>query len=99
MRALRVHEFGAPPRLDEVPVPEPGDDEVLVRLEATVIGHHDLGVAAGVLPVFQPLPYIPGLEGAGRTVDDDTPVRVFGGGLGSTRPGTWAEYVVAPPRR
>jgi NADPH:quinone reductase len=96
MRALRVHELGAPPRLDEVPVPEPGEDEVLVRLEATVIGHHDLGVAAGVLPVFQPLPYVPGLEGAGRTVDNDTPVRVFGGGLGSTRPGTWAEYVVAP---
>jgi NADPH:quinone reductase len=96
MRALRVHELGAPPRLDEVPVPEPGEDEVLVRLEATVIGHHDLGVAAGVLPVFQPLPYVPGLEGAGRTVDDDAPVRVFGGGLGSTRPGTWAEYVVAP---
>jgi NADPH:quinone reductase len=61
-----------------------------------VIGHHDLGVAAGVLPVFQPLPYVPGLEGAGRRVDDGTRVRVFGGGLGSTRQGTWAEYVVAP---
>lgn len=95
MRALRVHELGSSPRLDELPAPEPGDDEVLVRLEASVIGHHDLGVAAGVLPVFQPLPYVPGLEGAGR-VEDGTPVRVFGGGLGSTRAGTWAEYVVAP---
>ena len=95
MRALRVHELGSPPRLDDVPVPAPGDEEVRVRLEASVIGHHDLGVAAGVLPVFQPLPYVPGLEGAGRA-DDGTHVRVFGGGLGSTRQGTWAEYVVAP---
>ena len=96
MRALRVHELGSPPRVDDVPVPEPGDGEVLVQLEATVIGHHDLGVAAGLLPVFQQLPYVPGLEGAGRRQDDGTRVRVFGGGLGATRPGTWAEYVAAP---
>ncbi len=95
VRALRVHVLGEPPRLDDVPQPEPAEDELLVRMEATVIGHHDLGVAAGTLPVFQPLPYVPGLEGAGR-LEDGRRVRVFGGGLGATRPGTWAEYVAAP---
>lgn len=96
MRAIRVHALGEPPRLDEVPDAEPQGDDVLVRMEASVIGHHDLGVAAGVLPVAQPLPYVPGLEGAGR-LDDGTLVRVFGGGLGMIRPGTWSELVAAPP--
>lgn len=95
MRAIRVHSFGQPPRVEEIADPEPAADEVLVRLEATVIGHHDLGVAAGTLPLAQPLPYVPGLEGAGR-LDDGTLVRVFGGGLGTTRQGTWAERVAAP---
>jgi len=104
MAALRVHDFGEAPQLDRVPLPVPGAGEVLVRLEATVIGHHDRGVAAGTLPAGQPLPFVPGLEGAGRVAgvgaDVELPldlrVRVFGGGLGAVRPGTWAEYVVAP---
>ncbi len=95
MRALRVHAFGEAPRVEELPDPEPADGDVLVRMEATVIGHHDLGVARGVLPLAQPLPYVPGLEGAGR-LEDGTLVRVAGGGLGMTRPGTWAELVAAP---
>lgn len=95
MRALRIHALGEPPRLDEIPDPEPAEGEVLVHMEASVIDHHDLGVAAGTLPVAQPLPYVPGLEGAGR-LEDGTLVRVLGGGLGMTRQGTWAETVVAP---
>jgi NADPH:quinone reductase len=107
MAALRVHALGDAPRPDRLPVPRPGPGEVLLRLAASVIGHHDLDVAGGTLSFHPPLPYVPGLEGAGRVasigadVDRDRfPVgalaRVFGGGLGATRPGTWAEYVVAP---
>lgn len=95
MRALRIHTIGEPPVLDEIPDPEVGADDVLVRLEAAVLGHHDLSVARGALPVGQPLPYVPGLEGAGR-LEDGTLVRVAGGGLGMTRAGTWAELVAAP---
>jgi len=109
MSALRVHAFGELPRLDRVPVPEPGPEDVLVRIAAGVISHHDLTVAGGNFPLRPELPYVPGLEGAGRIVragveaDQRTLaigalVRVFAGGLGATRPGTWAEYVVAPPR-
>lgn len=107
MIALRVHALGEAPRRDRLPVPLPGAGEVLVRLAATVIGHHDLDVAHGRLPHHPPLPYIPGLEGAGRVaaagaeVDrerfpDGALVRVYGGGLGAIRPGAWAEYVVVP---
>jgi NADPH2:quinone reductase len=95
MRALRIHAIGEPPVLEELPDPEVGDGDVLVRMEASVLGHHDLSVARGALPAGQPLPYVPGLEGAGR-LEDGTLVRVAGGGLGMTRPGTWSELVAAP---
>lgn len=95
MRALRIHTIGDPPVSEEIPDPKPGEEDVVVRMIATVIGHHDLSVARGALPAGQPLPYVPGLEGAGR-LEDGTLVRVAGGGLGMVRPGTWAELVAAP---
>lgn len=109
MRALRVHAFGEAPRLEPVAVPEPGPEDVLVRIAAGVISHHDLTVARGDFPVRPELPYVPGLEGAGRVVaaGDEVdpsrisvgmPVRVFGGGLGATRSGTWAEIVAVTAR-
>lgn len=109
MSALRVHAFGGLPRLDRVPVPEPGPEDVLVEIAAGVVSHHDLTVAGGDFPVRPKLPYVPGLEGAGHVVaagaEVDTgriavgmPVRVFGGGLGSTRSGTWAEYSAVTAR-
>ena len=109
MTALRVHAFGEPPRLDRVPVPEPGPEDVLVETAASVVSHHDLSVAGGDFALRPSLPYVPGIEGAGRVVragsDVDSgriavgmPVRVFGGGLGTARPGTWAEYVAVTAR-
>lgn len=109
MTAVRVHAIGEPPTLDRVPVPRPGEEEVLVRLAASVVGHHDCSVARGELPLRPELPYTPGLEGAGVVVElgagvdagrlpPGTAVRVFGGGLGAARPGTWAEYAVVPAR-
>lgn len=109
MTAVRVHALGEPPVLDRVPVPRPGEEEVLVELAASAVGHHDCSVARGELPLSPELPYTPGLEGAGLVVElgpgvdagrlrQGTPVRVFGGGLGTARPGTWAEYAVVPAR-
>ncbi len=39
MKAIRVHEFGGPEvlRLEEVPTPEPGSGEVLVRMRRQVM--------------------------------------------------------------
>ncbi len=109
MTAVRIHRFGAPPQVDRLPMPHVGEGEVLVRMAASVVSHHDLTVAGGEFAVRPTLPYTPGLEGAGRVVRlghavDPTavapgsPVRLYGGGLGATRPGTWAEYVVVPQR-
>jgi NADPH2:quinone reductase len=109
MAAFRVHEFGLPPREDRLPIPDVGPGDVLVKLVASVVSHHDLTVAGGEFAVRPTLPYTPGLEGSGqvvrigRAVDPGSfaigaPVRVYGGGLGAIRSGTWAEYVVAPER-
>ena len=105
MTALRVHALGELPRVEEIPVPRPGEGEALVRMTASVVGHHDLGVVAGTLP-HAPPPFTPGLEGAGvvAAVGEGvpegelpvaTPVRVVARGQAG---GTWAEYVAAPVR-
>jgi NADPH2:quinone reductase len=107
--ALRVHAFGEPPRLERVDVPEPGPEDVLVEIAAGVVSHHDVTVARGDFPIRPELPYVPGLEGAGRVVavgsevdtariSVGTPVRVLGGGLGATRSGTWAEHAAVTGR-
>lgn len=108
MTAVRVHRFGAAPQLDRLPLPEVGEGEVLVKMAASVVSHHDLTVAGGRFAVRPALPYTPGLEGAGTVVRVGAGagsevalgslVRLYGGGLGASRPGTWAEYVAVPER-
>lgn len=107
MTSYRIHEFGTAPREDRVPPPQVGPGDVLVRLAASVVSHHDLTVAGGQFPIRPPLPYVPGLEGAGYVmlvgseVDPGrfpvgSAVRIYGGGLGATRSGTWAEFAAVP---
>ena len=43
MQALRVHDFDAGPRPDELPSPEPGPGEVRVRVQACGVCHTDIG--------------------------------------------------------
>lgn len=66
MRAAVVHQFGAPLQIEEVEVPRPGPDQVLVKVEATGVCHTDLHAARGDWPVKPKLPFIPGHEGIGR---------------------------------
>lgn len=105
MTALRVHAPGTAVLAEQIPVPEPAENEVVVRMSASAVGHHDLGVVAGMLP-HPPPPFTPGLEGAGVVAAlgggvDDTevavgrPVRFVARGRAG---GTWAEYVAAPAR-
>jgi NADPH:quinone reductase-like Zn-dependent oxidoreductase len=49
MRAIVVPEQGGSPVLAELPVPEPGVGEVLVRVEASSLNGFDVAVAAGYL--------------------------------------------------
>lgn len=101
MQAQRVHAWGKPPRLDDVPEPVARDGHTRVRMHAATVGHIDLTIWHGGFGVHPPLPYVPGVEAAGTVVDGarfapGTRVWLRGAGLGTRRDGTWRERIDAP---
>ncbi|WEZ84288.1 alcohol dehydrogenase AdhP [Rhizobium sp. 32-5/1] len=65
MKAAVVREFGKPLSIEELPIPEPGPDQILVRYHATGVCHTDLHAVKGDWPVKPSPPFIPGHEGTG----------------------------------
>ena len=65
MKAAVVHSFDQPLVIDDVPVPEPGPEQVLVRIETCGLCHTDIHAARGEWPVKPSPPFIPGHEGVG----------------------------------
>lgn len=65
MRAIQITELGKPLQLREVAMPEPGLEEIRVRIEAAGICHSDAHYRAGTASVAH-LPITPGHEIAGR---------------------------------
>jgi NADPH:quinone reductase-like Zn-dependent oxidoreductase len=106
MRAIVLHEQGAPENLtlEEVPVPEPGPGEILVRTEAIGVSFTEAALRSGAWPFPVPLPATFGFEAAGTVVKAAGPAehgqRVVEKGqrvvVMSTGLGTYAEYVVTP---
>ncbi|MDO9709014.1 alcohol dehydrogenase AdhP [Paracraurococcus lichenis] len=68
MRAAVVPALGAPLEIREVPVPQPGPGQVLVKVAASGVCHTDLHAARGDWPVRPVPPFIPGHEGVGTVV-------------------------------
>jgi len=69
--ALRYHEHGDPREVlqaDEVPVPEPGEGEVLLEMLASAIHPSDLGLINGSYGRLKDLPAVAGREGVGKVV-------------------------------
>jgi propanol-preferring alcohol dehydrogenase len=65
MKAAVVRTFGKPLTIEEVPVPTPGPNQILVQLAATGVCHTDLHAAEGDWPVKPKPPFIPDHEGVG----------------------------------
>ena len=65
MRAAVVHSFDKPLQVDEVPKPEAGPGQVLVKIETCGICHTDIHAAHGDWPIKPNPPFIPGHEGVG----------------------------------
>ena len=68
MKAIQMTEQGAPEvlRLVEVPDPEPGPGQVLIRVQAAAVNFSDVMRRRGdVYPVPTPSPFVPGAEVAG----------------------------------
>jgi NADPH:quinone reductase-like Zn-dependent oxidoreductase len=68
MKAVRVHRFGPPEviSLDDLPKPEPGRGEVVVRVKAAGIGPWDALIRSGKSVLPQPLPLILGSDLSGE---------------------------------
>ncbi|QRM36141.1 alcohol dehydrogenase catalytic domain-containing protein (plasmid) [Microvirga sp. VF16] len=68
MKAALVRDFGRPLTIEEVPIPEPRPDQILVRIAASGVCHTDLHAAKGDRPIKPNPPFIPGHEGVGTVV-------------------------------
>jgi NADPH2:quinone reductase len=91
MRAIQQQEFGGPEVLElvDLPVPEPADGEVLIRVSRAGMNFADTHQRNNDYLAAQQLPLVPGGEVAG--VREDTGERVVA--LSGT--GGYAEYAVA----
>ncbi len=91
MKAIRIEQYGGPEvlRLQDIPVPDPGADEVLVRMAYAGINIMDVGTRRGVFASSQTysvrLPTTIGMEGAGT-------VERVGAGVTGFRPGDRVAY-------
>jgi len=102
VKAIRVHETGGPEvmRLEELPTPNPGQGQALVKVEAIGVNFVDIYNRSGLYK--NPLPFTPGSEGAG-TVEGVGPgvteVKV-GDRVGWAQVGgSYATHVVAPEQK
>jgi propanol-preferring alcohol dehydrogenase len=66
MKAAVARQFGGPLAIEDVPIPQPGPGEVLVKVAASGVCHTDLHAIDGDWPVKPALPLIPGHEGVGH---------------------------------
>lgn len=65
MRAAVVPALGGKLEIRELPVPEPGPGQVLIRMLASGLCHTDIHAAHGDWPVKPNPPFVPGHEGVG----------------------------------
>lgn len=102
MRAVRYDQIGAPTqvlRIEDIPRPEPGPLEVLIRVTARPINPSDLLTIDGRYGTLPKLPATPGNEAAGVVEALGSEIKGLQIGqrvvpLGANQ-GTWQEYVTA----
>ena len=92
---------GGPEMLQPVdrPVPQPGPDEVLVRVEAAGVNRPDVMQRLGLYPPPAGAPSIPGLEVAGTiaAIGEGVPAHMIGNRVCAlVAGGGYAEFCVAP---
>lgn len=83
MRAVRIHEHGGPEVLryeEDVPVPEPGPGEALLKVKACALNYLDIWVRRGLPGIPPKLPHIPGSDVAGTVEELGPGVEGFGKG-------------------
>jgi len=106
MRAIVMADHGAAPGLSDVSIPEPGEEELQVRVRAAAVNGFDLAVAAGLTRDYMEhrYPLVLGKDFAGEVAATGSGVSGFAVGdrvFGTvTKPylgdGSFAEYVNVP---
>ncbi|XP_064616045.1 zeta-crystallin-like isoform X2 [Liolophura sinensis] len=101
MKAIRVTEFGGPEVLKieaKVPIPNPEDHQILVRVHASGINPVDTYIRSGTHNIRPALPFTPGMDSAGVVEKVGKAVTHFkpGDRVYSVRTvtGAYAEYAV-----
>jgi len=99
MKAIQVHETGGPEKLQlaELPIPEPGPGQVLIRVEATGVNFIEIYFRKGTYKAS--LPLIPGSEAAGTVEELGPGVTGFKAGDAVASVGvlgSYAEYALVP---
>ena len=103
MKAAFITKTGSPDVIEigDLPVPEPGPTEVLVKVKAVAVNPIDTYIRSGAVKADLPSPYIIGcdlagvVEKAGSNVSLSPGNRVWGSNQGLFgRQGTFAEYAV-----
>jgi alcohol dehydrogenase, propanol-preferring len=88
MKAARLHAYGTPLQIDEIPTPTPGAGQVVVAIRGAGFCHSDIHVIDGEIPILPRMPLVLGHENAGvvasigtgvRTVKAGDTVAIFGG--------------------
>ncbi len=98
MKAILVRDFGAPEvmKLEEIPTPEPHENQILVRVHAAGVNPVDSYIRSGTYAQKPELPYTPGKDGAGIVEKIGTNVTKFKVGdrvlTADSVSGTYAEF-------
>jgi NADPH:quinone reductase-like Zn-dependent oxidoreductase len=97
MKAIRIHQWGQPLQIEDIPQPTAANDEVLVRVYAASLNPVDSSVVAGYLQAMLSVPMTPGTDFAGEVVSVGADVsHVKPGdavyGMIPIRGGAFAEY-------
>ena len=102
MRAILISQWGGPEVLElveDAPVPEPGDGEVLVKVSRAGINFADTHARENSYLARYELPLTPGAEVAGVVERDGAGFQAGQRVVGLAANGGYAEYAVVPPRR
>jgi NADPH2:quinone reductase len=105
MRAWAINAHGGPEQMQlmELPVPEPGADDMLIRMVGAEVGDWDILVRDGSWPMGRPFPLVLGLAGSGIVADlgrgatgfdEGDPVYAYSYPLHDN--GAWAEFMLVP---
>ena len=101
MRAVRCHELTGPKslRVDEVPAPTAGPNEVLIEVRAAGVNFPDVLMTYGKYQFKSDPPFIPGGEAAGVVLAVGSAVTTFAPGdrvVATLMSGAFAEQIAVP---